>query len=791
MRPRPYKQVMLTISCPTQPQIVNGQLHYHITGTLQELSCPDNTLRPLANQYVTVQTDPTRDTTNFYAFTNSQGRYDVDFYDGNLGDGRSHMVRREQQFRVYTEWHGDRLHPAVRSGECTFRAPCQPLAASPFCTALPNFQPYVAAIVDANCRIVRALDPGEACVCLLDLFIENCVGGVTFTVDPPLEGRTAGVPVTITTTARDAAGRTATCTKTVIPYPVNVLDDLMAPVTLEANANCLATLNPMAVPSCVKVTYDPPLPRTFGPGRHIVQFTLEAGASGFINYPKEVIVVNSTPPTITCPAEVTLGCATPSGAVATYTATATDNCDPAHSLTCTPASGSTFPPGTTTVTCTATDASGNSTMCSFTVTVAPNNPPTANAGGDSIREATHMRHFISTSHISMQRIFFVGLVGFALTIWPAVTSTTLAIQEPKAKNLDSVSTQPTVTVQEAKSKDPDAALTSTAFTYQGQLKDANGPVTGSFDLQFVLYSAQAAGQRLGASEIKDVALTNGLFSFKLDFGRTALEAKESWLEIGVRPSGSAEPYTVLFPRQKLTPTPYAIFAQHEPWSLIGVPVGFADRVATESEDSRLKTQDPRAFPLDDQQSAIRNPQSAIEAASPQATQNFIAKFDSRGQPFTDSIMRDDGTTVTLNNNRGPTNPLPALDIASGRLSFSSPYGDIQFTETVDLFANVTTPTPKGTDTAFRVATGTGLNVLATMLNNGFLGLGTATPQTPLEIVNFAPVITLRDVRDNGYNRPTYIQNAGGALVFKPTGFGFNDAAMVMSGYTGSVGIGTT
>jgi hypothetical protein len=36
---------------------------------------------------------------------------------------------------------------------------------------------------------------------------------------------------------------------------------------------------------------------------------------------------------------------------------------------CSPASGSTFPVGTTTVTCTATDASGNTATCSFTVSV--------------------------------------------------------------------------------------------------------------------------------------------------------------------------------------------------------------------------------------------------------------------------------------------------------------------------------------------------------------------------------------------------------------------------------------
>jgi len=49
--------------------------------------------------------------------------------------------------------------------------------------------------------------------------------------------------------------------------------------------------------------------------------------------------------------------------------TATDDVDPAPTVGCTPPSGSAFDLGTTTVTCTATDATGNSTSATFDVTV--------------------------------------------------------------------------------------------------------------------------------------------------------------------------------------------------------------------------------------------------------------------------------------------------------------------------------------------------------------------------------------------------------------------------------------
>lgn len=71
------------------------------------------------------------------------------------------------------------------------------------------------------------------------------------------------------------------------------------------------------------------------------------------------------------PANVLATATSANGAVVTYSApTATDNKDASPSVSCTRASGSTFALGTTTVSCTATDASDNTSASrSFTVTV--------------------------------------------------------------------------------------------------------------------------------------------------------------------------------------------------------------------------------------------------------------------------------------------------------------------------------------------------------------------------------------------------------------------------------------
>jgi hypothetical protein len=84
-----------------------------------------------------------------------------------------------------------------------------------------------------------------------------------------------------------------------------------------------------------------------------------------------VTVVDNTAPVISCPANIVLEPTCPSGAIATFAdATATDNCGVQSVVrTAGPASGSVFPIGTTPVTFTATDIHGNTTSCTFTVTV--------------------------------------------------------------------------------------------------------------------------------------------------------------------------------------------------------------------------------------------------------------------------------------------------------------------------------------------------------------------------------------------------------------------------------------
>ena len=98
----------------------------------------------------------------------------------------------------------------------------------------------------------------------------------------------------------------------------------------------------------------------------------------------------------------------------------------------------------------------------------------------------------------------------------------------------------------------------TTFTYQGSLNDGTAPATGLFDFRFSLYDAANGGIEVGAQFVEDLQVVSGIFTVELDFGAPAFALTETrWLEIGVRPGATRDPYVVL-PRQKLTAAPYAL-----------------------------------------------------------------------------------------------------------------------------------------------------------------------------------------------------------------------------------------
>jgi len=102
----------------------------------------------------------------------------------------------------------------------------------------------------------------------------------------------------------------------------------------------------------------------------------------------------------------------------------------------------------------------------------------------------------------------------------------------------------------------------TAFMYHGRLTDNGIPASGNYDLTAAVFDADIVGNQVGVTLTNSVVtVNNGLFTVTLDFGTGVFDGRDRWLEIGVRPGGVGD-FTLLNPRQLLTPTPYAITASN-------------------------------------------------------------------------------------------------------------------------------------------------------------------------------------------------------------------------------------
>ncbi|MBI1387563.1 MAG: HYR domain-containing protein [bacterium] len=198
---------------------------------------------------------------------------------------------------------------------------------------------------------------------------------------------------TVTCTATDASGNSAT-TSFVI-----TVQDTTAPVitlggpsslTLECNVDSYsrsvwqASVSDVADPGVQLVVNDASVnPAQIG--TYTVTFNAtDASGNAATPVTRTVNVVDTTKPVLSTVSNLTVEANAAGGAPVTFTApTATDLVDPNPTVTCNPASGTFFALGQTTVTCTATDASGNSATITFIITVQDTTAPVITLGGPS------------------------------------------------------------------------------------------------------------------------------------------------------------------------------------------------------------------------------------------------------------------------------------------------------------------------------------------------------------------------------------------------------------------------
>ncbi|MCB9354614.1 MAG: HYR domain-containing protein [Lewinellaceae bacterium] len=244
-------------------------------------------------------------------------------------------------------------------------------------------------------NIATSNDPGAcgAAVSYSVMASDNCSATVTQNM-----GLASGstFPIGMTTnsfTATDPAGMTATCSFTVTVNDTESPTFTLCPLNSSINATvgCMGVMPDLAFlaaqvglyginDNCPGVTLTQSIPTgaplPLGTTPYVVTLTDAAGNTSQCF--DQITVTDLMAPDLNCPAAVNVG--TDAGVcagTANFSVTATDNCDMNVDImqTSGPASGSVFSLGSTTVSFMATDDSGNTSTCSFDVTVTDDDGP--------------------------------------------------------------------------------------------------------------------------------------------------------------------------------------------------------------------------------------------------------------------------------------------------------------------------------------------------------------------------------------------------------------------------------
>lgn len=153
-----------------------------------------------------------------------------------------------------------------------------------------------------------------------------------------------------------------------------------------------------------------------------------------------------------------------------------------------------------------------------------------------------------------------------------------------------------------------ALAQSTAFTYQGFLKDGSTPASGNYTISISLWDAETGGAFISSNTYPTVAIVNGVFTVELDFGESAFSTSAArYVEVAVKPVGGAT-FTTLTPRTRVRSVPASI------QSLNSTKLGGIGAA------SYVLTTDPR---LSDARDPLPNSQSYIQnGTSVQSASNF-------------------------------------------------------------------------------------------------------------------------------------------------------------------------
>ena len=254
---------------------------------------------------------------------------------------------------------------------------------------------------------------------------------------------------------------------------------------------------------------------------------------------------------------------------------------------------------------------------------------------------------------------------------------------------------------------PEPEPLGTAFTYQGHLYDANEIANGQYDFQFKLFdfadtNPNVSAQQGSTVDIDELDVVDGYFTAELNFGSDVFDGDKRWLQIAVRPGQDPGEYTVLTPRQEITPVPYALQTR-------GMFVNDDGNVTIGS--SAVVTQK-----LNVVGHTYISGSLGLGASTP------VQKLDVRGN-------------VHISNNVGIGTPTPAYDL------------DVVGTANVDeirLGGVSRTSWPVGGDSSWTVS---GSDMYSSV--SGDVGIGTSSPEEKLHVYESGSSVYVKAESDSG------------------------------------------
>jgi hypothetical protein len=277
-----------------------------------------------------------------------------------------------------------------------------------------------------------------------------------------------------------------------------------------------------------------------------------------------------------------------------------------------------------------------------------------------------------------------------------------------------------------------AAAQSTAFTYQGRVKNGDALANGPHDFRFMLFDTAAGGVPLVPPLcIDDVDVVDGLFTVSLDFSQQFVTTQARFLQIEVRQDtglscGDVSGLTLLDPRQPLMTTPIAAHAKSafslaasdgSPLNAVQVDSDGRVGIGTAAPASTVHAFGPgAALRLQDDDSASSS--ALLEDTGP-------------GQLRLNKLSSVPGTTLI------DINPMPLDGTSAASIRF--------FRETNTTGAKGAVFHRGNNTNAVSAMIGVGGGSSAFQLDGGNVGIGTATPSVPLHVArDLDSVIVLQD-----------------------------------------------